>query len=99
MGIVSVILFAAGFGFLLALRRKINEVADREGDEDISWVLQWGARGCALLALVGVVGVNFDTQPPFPGGQLAGGLPSSFSHEPLCDLAGQSRRSKNRRSS
>lgn len=57
MGIVSVIAIAAGIGFLIALRRQINKAADEEGDEQVSWGLRWAARGCALVAILGVVGV------------------------------------------
>lgn len=57
MGIVAIVSVAAGLGFLLALRRQINKIADEEGDEHVSWLLRWGARGCALLAFLGVIGL------------------------------------------
>jgi hypothetical protein len=57
MGIVSITAVAAALGFLFALQRKINQVADREGDEDISWMLRWGARLAGLVAVLGIVGI------------------------------------------
>lgn len=57
MGIVSLIAVAAGIGFFISLTRKINEISERETDEDVSWVLTWGARFSGLIALLGVVGI------------------------------------------
>ena len=59
MGIVSIISVVAGLAFMVALYRRINVIADEEGDEyeHVSWALRWGARFCALVAVLGVVGI------------------------------------------
>ena len=68
MGIVSIIAVAAGIGFLFALRRKINEIADEEKDEHLSWVYTWGARLSGLIAVLGIVGIvdNYIYELPNP---------------------------------
>lgn len=57
MGIVSLIALAAGIGFFISLRHKINQLAEEEKDRDVSWMLRWGARFSALIAVLGIVGM------------------------------------------
>jgi hypothetical protein len=57
MGIISITLLAAGIGFLFALQKRIEKIADEEGDEHVSWTLSWGSRFCGLIAVLGLVGV------------------------------------------
>lgn len=57
MGIVSIIAVAAGIGFLFALRRKINEIAEEEKDDRLAWVYTWGARLSGLIAVLGIIGI------------------------------------------
>lgn len=57
MGIVAVISLAAGLGFLLSLQLFLKKQAVEEDDENASWVLTWGSRLCAIIALCGAVGV------------------------------------------
>lgn len=57
MGVASIVSVVAGLAFMVALYRRINLIADEEGDEHVSWVLRWGARFCALVAVVGTVGI------------------------------------------
>lgn len=57
MGIVSVISVVAGLAFMVALHRRMNKIADEEGDEHVSWLIRWGARASLLVALVGAVGM------------------------------------------
>jgi hypothetical protein len=57
MGIVSVISVVAGLAFMVALHRRMNLIAEEEGDEHVSWLIRWGARASLLVALLGTVGL------------------------------------------
>ncbi len=89
MGIVSVIAVVAGLAFSIALYRRLNKIADEEGDDNVSWLLQWGARFFALVAIVGTVGMVdsyiYKLPSPFDPGEAelpAKHMPSESAKKP-----------------